>query len=183
MLLSPLRRIPLLPAILIISCASLMSACSSTPQERTENESGWLDMFSPYKIDVQQGNFVSNESLAKLKVGMTESQVRFILGAPLLIDVFHENRWDYVFHLKKGTGEMTKNHVTVFFKNNVVEQFENSALPNEADYIAHIMNGKPLNNASIETNANESAKAPEDVDASAESPDAETPKTKTEETE
>ena len=52
-------------------------------------------MFSPYRPDIQQGNFVSQEMLAQLKVGQTREQVLFILGTPLLTDIFHADRWDY----------------------------------------------------------------------------------------
>ena len=52
----------------------------------------------PYKIDVQQGNFLDQEMVAKLKPGMTRSQVRFLLGTPLIADPFHPDRWDYVYY-------------------------------------------------------------------------------------
>ena len=53
-------------------------------------------MLAPHKIDIQQGNYVDQAMVAKLKAEMTRSQVRFILGTPLIADVFHQNRWDYV---------------------------------------------------------------------------------------
>lgn len=52
----------------------------------------------PYKIDIQQGNVVTQEMVEKLKPGMTRSQVRFVLGTPLITDVFHNNRWDYFYY-------------------------------------------------------------------------------------
>ncbi len=60
--------------------------------------------FSPYRPDIQQGNFVSEEMLAQLKVGMTRDQVRFVLGTSLLTDIFHADRWDYPFRLARGSG-------------------------------------------------------------------------------
>ena len=74
----------------------------------------FLGFLSPYRIDVQQGNFISREMVAQLKEGMrtkdgvTPEQVRFVLGTPLLTDIFHSNRWDYVFRLKKGSGELQR---------------------------------------------------------------------------
>ncbi len=53
--------------------------------------------FTTYKVDVQQGNYIDPELIARLKPGMTRSQVRFLLGTPLLADPFHPNRWDYLF--------------------------------------------------------------------------------------
>lgn len=95
--------------------------------------------FSPYRPDIQQGNFVSREMLAQLKTGMTRDQVRFIMGSPLLNDIFHENRWDYSFRLERGSGELTTSTVVVYFdKEGKVERFEGGELPSERDYIARI---------------------------------------------
>ena len=98
----------------------------------------FLWVFSPYRPDIQQGNFVSQEMLAQLKVGQTRDQVRFILGSPLLTDAFHADRWDYPFYLARGNGELTTSRVTVYFKDNVVERFEGGNLPSERDYIDRI---------------------------------------------
>ena len=70
----------------------------------------------PYKIDIQQGNVVTNEMVAKLKPGMTRSQVRFTLGTPLVMDIFHADRWDYVY-LTAPSGRVTEEKkLTVFFQ-------------------------------------------------------------------
>jgi outer membrane protein assembly factor BamE len=98
----------------------------------------FLWVFSPYRPDIQQGNFVSQEMLAQLKVGQTREQVKFILGTPLLTDAFHANRWDYPFYLARGNGELTKARVTVFFKDDKVEKFDGGNLPTEKEYIARI---------------------------------------------
>ncbi|MES2259900.1 MAG: outer membrane protein assembly factor BamE [Pseudomonadota bacterium] len=94
--------------------------------------------FSPYHPDIQQGNFISEEMLAQLKTGMTRDQVRFILGTPLLTDIFHADRWDYPFRLAKGNGEVISSSVVVFFKEGKVERFEGGNLPTEKEYIALI---------------------------------------------
>ena len=96
----------------------------------------WI--FSPYRPVIQQGNFISEEMLAQLKVGMTRDQVRFVLGTPLLNDMFHANRWDYPFRLAKGNGEVTSSSVVVYFKDDKVERFEGGNLPTEKEYIARI---------------------------------------------
>jgi outer membrane protein assembly factor BamE len=98
----------------------------------------FLWIFSPYRPDIQQGNFVSQEMLTQLKVGQTREQVRFILGSPLLTDIFHADRWDYPFYLARGNGELTTSRVTVYFKDNVVERFDGGNLPTEREYIARI---------------------------------------------
>ena len=84
--------------------ATVLSGCSSVP--RIVNE---------YKIDVQQGNVLTQEMVSQLKPGLTKDQVRFILGTPVLIDVFHPNRWDYVYRLQKGnTGAVEMRKFTAF---------------------------------------------------------------------
>lgn len=95
-------------------------------------------VFSPYRPDIQQGNFVSQEMLSQLKVGQTREQVKFILGTPLMTDVFHADRWDYPFYLARGNGELTKARVTVYFKDDKVEKFDGGNLPTEKEYIARI---------------------------------------------
>lgn len=89
----------------ILFLATVLSACSSVP--RIVNE---------YKIDVQQGNVLTQEMVSQLKPGQTKDQVRFILGTPVLADVFHTNRWDYVYRLQKGsTGLVEERKFTVIF--------------------------------------------------------------------
>ncbi|MEH6458761.1 outer membrane protein assembly factor BamE [Chitinimonas sp. JJ19] len=63
---------------------------------------------TPYKLDVPQGNAVTADQVAKLKLGMTRAQVRFALGTPLLVDAFHPNRWDYLYYDSKG-GKVEQN--------------------------------------------------------------------------
>lgn len=95
----------------------------------------FLWVFSPYRPDIQQGNFVSQEMLSQLKVGQTRDQVKFILGSPLLTDAFHANRWDYPFYLARGNGELTTSRVTVYFKDDKVDHFDGGNLPTEREYI------------------------------------------------
>jgi outer membrane protein assembly factor BamE len=97
-----------------------------------------ISYVSPYKITVQQGNFISQEMVSQLKEGMTREQVRFLLGTALLTDMFHEDRWDYPFRLLKPSGELITSRVTVIFKNNTVARFEGGNLPSEKEYLAHI---------------------------------------------
>jgi outer membrane protein assembly factor BamE len=88
---------------------SLLAACNS---------------FNPYKIDVQQGNVLTQEMVAQLKPGQTREQVRYILGTPLLADIFHQQRWDYVYSYRKGrSGEVETRQFSVYFdKDNRLER-------------------------------------------------------------
>lgn len=97
----------------------------------------------PYRIDIQQGNFVSKEMVAQLRPGLTRDQVRFVLGTPLLTDMFHSNRWDYDFRLAKGNGEIMTSRVSVFFKDDVLEHVEGGEnLPTESEYLTLITDAK-----------------------------------------
>jgi outer membrane protein assembly factor BamE len=125
---------------------------------RASNLQKFLWVFSPYRPDIQQGNFVSQEMLAQLKVGQTREQVLFILGTPLLTDVFHAERWDYPFYLARGDGELTTSRVTVHFKDNKVEKFDGGNLPTEREYIARIA-GPAKTKQDADQRKNEPAKA------------------------
>jgi len=116
--------------------AALANSGAQTTQATKLQKFLWV--FSPYRPDIQQGNFVSQEMLAQLKVGQTREQVRFLLGTPLLTDIFHADRWDFPFYLARGNGELTTSRVTVYFKNDVVERFDGGNLPTEREYIERI---------------------------------------------
>ena len=107
-----------------------------------ETQRAWMNkIFRPYVPDVVQGNFISSEQYAKLKLGMTREQVRQILGTPLLASYFHANRWDYVFEFKRSGQTVGKErHVTVFFDGDKVVKFEGDALPTEVELVAEIDN-------------------------------------------
>jgi outer membrane protein assembly factor BamE len=82
-----------------------------------------------YRIDVQQGNFVTQDVAGKVKQGMTKAEVRAALGTPLLIDIFHANRWDYYFsNVKGGKVEETKKF-SVYFKDDKLVSFTGEVHP------------------------------------------------------
>lgn len=117
------------------------AAATPSPENngvQTTKQRRFLGFLSPYRVDIQQGNFVSREMISQLRPGMTPDQVRFVLGTPLLTDIFHADRWDYPFRLQKGNGEITTSRVTLYFKDNRLERFEGGDLPTEKDYLARI---------------------------------------------
>jgi outer membrane protein assembly factor BamE len=116
--------------------AAAANAGAQTVQATKLQKFFWI--FSPYRPDIQQGNFVSQEMLSQVKVGQTREQVMFILGTPLLTDIFHADRWDYPFYLARGDGELTSSRVTIYFKDNKVEKFDGGNLPTEREYIERI---------------------------------------------
>jgi outer membrane protein assembly factor BamE len=83
----------------------------------------------PYKMEVQQGNAVTTDQIARLKPGMTRSQVRYVLGSPLVADPFHPQRWDYLYRLYQD-GTLTRSHtLTLIFKDDQLQQWQGDALP------------------------------------------------------
>lgn len=118
------------------AAAASASAGAQTVQVTKLQKFMWF--FSPYRPDIQQGNFISQEMIEQLKVGMTREQVRFLLGTPLLTDVFHAERWDFPFYLARGNGELTSSRVSVHFKDNKVERIDGGNLPSEREYIERI---------------------------------------------
>jgi len=82
-----------------------------------------------YKLDINQGNYVTEDQVEKLKVGQTRQQVRGILGTPLLADVFHASRWDYVYEFQRQGRMLEHTQLTVYFVDDKVARWENGELP------------------------------------------------------
>ena len=102
----------------IIFLALLLAGCSASTIP-----------LSPHKIDIQQGNYVTQDMVAKLKPGMTRSQVRFVLGTPLVVDPFRSGRWDYVYVYQKGGVVTEQRRLAVFFKDDKLERVEGDVVP------------------------------------------------------
>lgn len=99
--------------ILSFALAFSAAACSYMPR------------ISPHRIEIQQGNFVSQEMVGQLKTGMTKDQVRFAMGTPLVADVFHGDRWDYVFVRQRANSrEVEHRRISVFFEQDKLARIE-----------------------------------------------------------
>jgi outer membrane protein assembly factor BamE len=101
-----------------------LSACSS--------------FITPYQAEVVQGNFVSREQVQALRMGMPRQAVRDILGTPLVTSVFHADRWDYAFTIKRQGTEPQQRRLSVFFKGNALDRIEGDPLPTEAEFAAKL---------------------------------------------
>lgn len=118
-------------ALTLVGCSSVDGASNRL-----------VTALSPYKIDIVQGNFVSREQRQALKPGMGRNQVRDILGTPLLTDVFHAQRWDYVFTFKRQGQPEQARRVTVFFEGDVLARIQADELPTEAEFVASLDSGR-----------------------------------------
>ena len=137
------------------------------------------DSITPYKVEVVQGNFVSKEQVQALKPGMGRQQVRDILGTPLVTSVFHSDRWDYVFTLKRHGVQEQARRLTLFFKGNALDRFEGDEMPSEAEFVATLDNKRkgakvPVLEASEES-LNKASTAPAAAAAAAPAPEAPPP--------
>jgi outer membrane protein assembly factor BamE len=95
-----------------------------------------------YKAEIAQGNFVSKEQVAALKIGMPRLQVADILGTPLLVSVFHADRWEYVFSLKRQGIDTPSYKLTVYFKGDELEKIDGSDMPTEQEFIETLSGNK-----------------------------------------
>lgn len=99
-----------LPTLVVLAGCSGMPEVPSMP-----SMSSISSVLTPYHIDVRQGNFVTQEMMAQIKVGQSKDQVRYILGTPLVTDMFHADRWDYIYRFQPGRGEVQQRRMAVYF--------------------------------------------------------------------
>ncbi len=149
-----------LAAVGLAGCSSLGSGFNAS----RVNPVNWI---TPYKVDVIQGNFVSKEQVEALKVGMSRAQVKEVLGTPLVSSLFHADRWDYVFTLKRQGVEPQAFKYAVFFKGDQLERFEGDSMPTNDDFIASLTNGRKLGKIPMLEATEEQLKASEKSSASA----------------
>lgn len=144
--------------LIAVACGVLASCSSGTMSSSSINPVNWI---TPYKVDVIQGNFVSREQVEQLQAGMTRDQVRAVLGTPLLTSLFHADRWDYVFTLKRQGVEPQSFKYTVFFKGDQLERFSGDSMPSEAEFISTLSNKRVLGKVPVLQATEEQLKAAE----------------------
>ncbi len=97
-----------------------------------------LTACSIYRPEVVQGNFVSREQVQALRAGMPKQAVRDVLGTPLVTSLFHADRWDYAFTIRRQGAEPQQRRFSVFFKGDLLDRIEGDALPTEAEFAAKL---------------------------------------------
>ena len=113
-----------------------------------QSSDSFLGVITPYKVEIVQGNVITKEQAALVKPGMTRSQVRDVLGSPLLTDVFHAERWDYVFTIRRQGAEPQNRKVVVRFEGDALKSLDTGGdLPAEHDFVASIDTFKTSRNA------------------------------------
>ncbi len=106
----------------IILLTLLLASCGSysLPSSLTSD--------SAYKMDIRQGNLVTTEMRNTIKPGMSRAQVRYALGTPMIMDVFHANRWDYVYRLEQGRKLLNQQRLTLYFEGDTLVRIDDSGL-------------------------------------------------------
>lgn len=117
-------RLSLIPAL---AAVSLLAGCSFNTI---------TDRITPYRIDVRQGNYVDQAMVAQLKRGMSRDQVRFVLGSPLITDMFRTDRWDYVYRFRPGNAEAEQRVISVFFVGDALDRIEGDVTAGDSKAVA-----------------------------------------------
>lgn len=115
-----------LPRALLLAPALLLLAGCGSIDRITKNPPNWL---TPYRADIGQGNFITQEQASRLQKGMSREQVRALLGTPLLVDPFRDNRWDYVFDIRRGDGGRDRRRYFVRFEKDQLVEWGGDELP------------------------------------------------------
>ena len=97
----------------VIFCSTLLSACAE-----------WLP--TPHRLDLQQGNTIKLEQVESINIGMTKSEVRKIMGTPMLSDPFHSQRWDYIYRFIPNKGFERKSLLTLYFEDDILVKLDDS---------------------------------------------------------
>jgi outer membrane protein assembly factor BamE len=146
------------PFSLALGLAALLGAGGC--QSMLQSSDSFLGVITPYRVEVVQGNVITSEQVAQVKPGMNRAQVRDALGTPLLTDVFHNNRWDYVFTIRRPGAESLQRHVIVLFDADIFKSIDTGgALPSEREFVASIDTFTTSRNAPLLELTPEQAKA------------------------
>ena len=110
---------------LLIVAASLLAGCASSGFTLPK-----IPGIEAHRMEIQQGNYVTQDMIAKLQPGMTRDQVRFVLGTPLVADAFHADRWDYMFRRQRANSkEIEQRRIVIFFDDGRLSRIEGDVTP------------------------------------------------------
>ena len=124
-------------SICAVTIALVLTGCS------------WFPSIGVYKLDINQGNYITQDQVDKLKVGMTPQQVRLALGTPLLLDPFHASRWDYAYSFERQGRVFEQRQFTVYFVNDKLARWEGDEAPPPQAEVARAGGGDALMDKSL----------------------------------
>lgn len=126
------------PRLAWLALVGGLGGCGLLPNGITQ------DTFKPYVAEVVQGNFVSREQRQLVRTGMSRAQVRDILGTPLVVSLFHADRWDYAFSIRRQGVAPQNFRLTVLFKGDALEQITGDDLPSESEFVSRLVKPRIL---------------------------------------
>ncbi|CAB3649659.1 outer membrane protein assembly factor BamE [Paraburkholderia rhynchosiae] len=143
--------------LIAVAAVAILAGCS-TYDSLTQRIA---QSITPYRITVVQGNFVSKEAASQMQAGMSRAQVRQLLGTPLLADMFHADRWDYVFYFKRGSTNVVqqRDFVVMFAGDRVASWSGGEDLPSNLELLAEIDGDKRGKKAAVPNVASSAAGA------------------------
>jgi len=127
----------------LTACSSLQKPVQGVTNTVVDVSGRVAEVFRPYRTEVVQGNVVTREQQQLLRPGMTRMQVRDVLGTPLITSVFHANRWDYAFTIRRQGAEPLHRKLSVFFDGDAMSRVEADELPLEAEFAARLDTRRP----------------------------------------
>lgn len=122
------------PLIYCIAVTTLLTTgCSSTEDRRGKDPSFWDKFSIVHTPEIQQGNIINQEMVNKLRPGMDKRKVQFVMGTPLLVDVFHQDQWDYFYSLAPSEGDYTEQHLALYFEEDRLIRIQGDLRPMPTD--------------------------------------------------
>jgi len=124
-----MRRLVILNVAALLTAALLAGGCARDKKQRDPYGSDSVLSSLPfvYKMTVQQGNIITEPMVSRIELGMNREQVRYVLGTPLLTDMFHTNRWDYIYTIRRGHNPMETKRLTLWFEDDQLASIDGFA--------------------------------------------------------
>jgi outer membrane protein assembly factor BamE len=132
------RHLSLVPRTVCAVAAALLLASCAQLSKPFEDYLPIITQFGVYKLDINQGNYISQDMVDKLKVGQTKTQVRATIGTPLITSAFRENRWDYVYEYTSAGRLREHRQFTVYFKDDLLARWEGDEMPQSVQELNRI---------------------------------------------
>lgn len=121
-------------ALLSASAVLVLGGCAS----QLQTSDSLFGLITPYRMEIVQGNVITREQMEKVSVGMSRRQVRDMLGSPLVTDIFHVDRWDYLFTIRRQGAEPQRRAITLTFAGDALKTIEAPELPSEREFVSSI---------------------------------------------
>ena len=128
------RLLPTVHALGGLAASLVLGGCAS--QMKTSDT--LFGFITPYRLEIVQGNVVTKEQFERIKPGLTRRQVRDMLGTPLVTDIFHADRWDYLFAIDRQGAAPQQRSITLHFDGDQLAKIDAPELPAEYDFVASI---------------------------------------------